>query len=138
MLNKKDILGIKDAETRDVEVPEWKGSVRIVSLTKAKRDILMGLWAGPDSDTVKMNRVNDFLLVHCTVDEEGELLFVEADLPALKEKNGLAVDRLVKAATALNGFGKDAIEGAAKNSSGAPSASSASASLPSSAAPSQS
>jgi hypothetical protein len=90
-------------------------------------------WQRPDLPQPK--EVDTALLLRCTVDDSGQRLFDDADLPALKQKSALAIGRVIEAAMSLNAMGPRAVEDAAKNSPGGTTADSSSASPANSVAP---
>ena len=112
MLSREDILKAGTLKTETVEVPEWGGSVKIRELSaqqlveagKANRN---GFAAGHD-------------LVASVINESGEPVFTDADLPAIQAMGASGILRVSKAINKLNGLGED-LE---KNSASSPPASS--------------
>ena len=118
MLTKAQILEAKDLRTQIVNVPEWGGDVLVRLLTAAEREEITSIWtqhANADNAT-KSTLTSDAMLLRCTVDEAGNALFDDADLPALKGKSSMAISRVIDAALALNAMAADSVEDAAKNS----------------------
>lgn len=144
MLTRDSILTASDIQTRDVDVPEWGGTVRVRGLSGRARDAfeLTLSEPGPDGDRVpSVANVRARLLIRCLVDEAGTRLFADTDAYALGEKAGNVLDRLFDVACELSGLdfagdGSKAVKAAEGNSDGAPSAASTSSSPESSAAPS--
>ena len=116
-LSKAAILAAQDLRTQTVDVPEWQGSVQVRLLTAAEREEISSIWTAHQSadDATKSTLTRDAMLLRCTVDEAGQRLFDDADLPALKQKSAVAISRVVDAALALNAMGAGAVEDAAKN-----------------------
>ena len=48
--------------------------------------------------------------VRCAIDASGDRLFTDAQIPALSEKSGAALDRIFTAARRLSGLSDDDIE----------------------------
>jgi hypothetical protein len=125
LIDKAAILAAQDIQTKDVEMPEWGGSVRVRELSAT--DIL-GFWDAcrdAEGDVVR-ERVQPALLVRAIVGADGTALFSDADISGLMAKSAAAVTRLFIAAKKLNGIGQE--EAIAKNSDAAPSGASPSAS----------
>ena len=116
LLSKAAILAADDLPTKDVEVKEWGGAVRIRALTVADMEQLQVelLDARRDGMTMPPNWRARHLAMSC-VDEKGELLFTEAEAVALGKKSGVAMFRVFDAINAFNGQGADAVEEAAGN-----------------------
>ena len=117
MLNKSEILACQDLRTELVSVPEWGGDVRVRLLTAAEREEITTIWVSykDADDATKGTLTRDAMLLRCTVDDAGQRLFDDADLPALKQKSAVAIARVVDAALALNAMASGAVEDAAKN-----------------------
>lgn len=118
MLTKTQILEAKDLRTQVVNVPEWGGDVLVRLLTAAEREEITSIWiqhANAD-DSTKSTLTRDAMLLRCTVDESGNPLFDDSDLPALKKKCSVAIGRVIDAALTMNAMAADSVEDAAKNS----------------------
>jgi hypothetical protein len=137
MLTKAAILAAQDLRTETVPVPEWGGEVRVRLLTAAEREEITSIWTthAAADDATKSTLTRDTMLLRCTVDDAGQRLFDDADLPALKQKSAQAIARVIEAAMVLNAMASGAVEDAAKNSPGGTTADSSSASPANSAAP---
>ncbi len=121
-LTKEQILKADDIQFRDVEVPEWGGSVRIKCMTGSERDSyeasLYEFKPGKDGQgAVKLNRddMRAKLLARVIVNEKGERLFSDPEVKRLGEKSAQALDRLFAVAQELNGLSKEELEKAEKN-----------------------
>lgn len=99
LLTRDQILSANDLQTRDVQVPEWGGDVRLRQLSALQvtrwRDL-------PESDTKYVA-----LLVSSIVDETGATIFTAEDVDALAQKNIRTVELLMRAAFELNKLGGD-------------------------------
>lgn len=127
LLNHSEILSADDLKTEDVAVPEWGGTVRIKALTGTERDEFeQSLMEVKKDGSVKSQRANvrARLVAKVIVNEAGELIFNNADIPALGRKSAAALDRVATAAQRLNAFSDADIEELAENFADAPSESS--------------
>ena len=123
-LTKDQILLAGDIKTEELDVPEWGGTILVRGLTGTDRDAWeMSLFSvdtsGEDVDmqaTIENRRAK--MVSRAVVDEQGNLLFSEADVERLGQKSALVLDRICNVINRLSGIGKDAEEKAAKNSSG--------------------
>lgn len=137
LLTGEDILEADDLETRDIEVPEWGGTVRVRGLTGEERDRFESelAEATPDSKVVevrgqkqRMNMVNARakLVARCCIDENGERLFSDTQISELAKKSGRALDRVYEVAQELSGITEEELEEITENLDGTPSANSTS------------
>jgi hypothetical protein len=115
LLTREAILEADDRQFRDVEVPEWGGTVRVATMTGRARDRYeAGLYQDQGKETTYDNLRARFLS-HCVVNEAGDLIFSVGDLEALGQKSSAALDRVFKVASDLNGTSADGVEDIAKN-----------------------
>jgi len=112
LLGRDQILGASDFETRDVECPEWGGTVRVRPLTAVQRSLIEStmLEANQTKRFDKVGKVAIQCVAWCVVDEQGERLFTEADVKALGEKSSAPILRLRDAIFELSGMSKGAVE----------------------------
>jgi hypothetical protein len=117
LLSKDQILSADDLPYRDVEVPEWKGSVRVRTMTGAERDSFEADIYQKKGDTIELNREHfrAKLLGRCIVDEKGARLFSDKDIMVLSAKSVKALDRLFTVAQELNGISKEEQDNIKKN-----------------------
>jgi len=112
-LSRDAILAASDIQTKEVDVPEWGGSVFIKGMTGAERDNFEA--ANQDSSGgQKLTNLRARFLVRCIVNENGTRIFVDQDAAALGKKSSAAINRLWEAAGELNGTGdaeQEAMEG---------------------------
>jgi hypothetical protein len=110
VLSKAAILAADDRPFETIEVPEWGGSVGIRTITGAERD----RWETAfNRDPGANTRAR--LAVLCIVDDRGERLFDESDIPALGAKSGIALDRVFDECLRINKLRKTDVEATAKN-----------------------
>lgn len=128
VLGRAAILEAPDLPEQWVEVPEWKGRVLVRGMTAAERDRYeTGSLKGKGRNReVNLANLRARLVVLCTVDENRERLFQDADADKLGKKSALAVNRIFEIARKLSGMTEDDLEEMAGNSERVPSGSSAS------------
>jgi len=125
LLSKAAILAAVDLQSEDVEVPEWGGTVRVAMMSGKARDEFFGRQG---EDKVPYSQFAASVLVSTVIDEDGNPVFDETDVAALRAKSQAAMDRVLAVSLRLNGIGPSAAEAAEKNSAAAPSGDSGSAS----------
>jgi len=116
-LSKEAILGIKDLQVQEVEVPEWGGSVYVRGLTGAERDAFEASVVEQRGKATKVNMVNmrAKLLVLTICDKDGMPLFTHADIDELGKKSAVALQRLFDIASSLSGLSEKDAEDLVKN-----------------------
>ncbi len=126
LLSKEAILGAQDKATRDVEVPEWGGIVRVRTMSATERD----RWESETYGTGKVNSINfrARFAALCLIDDKGARMFSDADIEKLGEKSAGALQRVFNAAQELNALSAKDIGDLEKNSEAGPSAGSSSSS----------
>ncbi len=121
MLTKSQILQSRPRETRDIHVEEFGGVVRIRALTTSERSRFeSSLQTKGKSDPKKVVLVREKLLVQSVVDDSGNLMFSEADIPALSAQPAKAVEKIFNAIQELSGFSDVDVESLEKNSEASP------------------
>lgn len=129
VLSREAILSAEDLGRELVAVPEWGGEVYVRVLPGAERDqfeIDSLDSAGPDARFNRHN-VRARLAARCVVGEDGRRLFADADVEALGDKSGAALDRIFDVAMRLNRMRRQDVEELVKNSPAARNGSSGSA-----------
>lgn len=129
LLNRAAVFGAKDLATRDVDVPEWGGAVRIRALTSRQRVVhqqeLYRAKQGGGDDPFLHARV----VVLGAVDADGKRLFSDDDVQEMATKCAGAVERLAAAIEELTFMTARSGEDAEKNS-GSPAGSASSSASP--------
>ena len=117
-LSRAQILQAKDIATESVVVPEWGDVVLVRGLTGRERDQYEGAMVRMYGTHATLNRDNfrARLVVLAAVDDQGERLFSDADIPALAEKSSSALSRLFDVAARLSGITESDIGELEKNS----------------------
>jgi hypothetical protein len=111
VLSKSDILGRTALRTKEIEIPEWNGSVLIRELTQNERtEVELLVWDGKENkDVMRKLKVN--LVILSVIDTEGKRLFDEKDYDELSKKSASAIDRISDAILKLSGItGKETKE----------------------------
>lgn len=114
LLTRDAILGADDRTSELVEVPEWGGAVRVRALSGRERDHYMSSLytmkpngqGGMEIGSVNLEGSSARLVALAAVDDDGGRLFTEADVVALADKNGVALDRVYQAATTVSRLGQ--------------------------------
>lgn len=118
LLSRDAILNAKDRATKDVDVPEWGGSVRVRTMSGTERDNWEGTIAAMTDKSGKLTKFDNLrakLVALTVVDGEGNRLFKDDDIKALGKKSAAALDRVFAAAQSLNGMSNADIEELTKN-----------------------
>ena len=118
LLTRDAILGASDITTENVKVPEWGGTVRVKGLTAAQRDVFESqvmTMRGKDV-SVNMSGIRALMASMAIVDDNDKPVFTKADVKALGEKSGAALDRVFEAVTRLSGLSDGDVEELAGNS----------------------
>lgn len=111
-LTRADILSVDDAEVREIDIPEWGGTVRIKSITGTARDAFeasLREGKGKNAD-VNLRNLRARLISLCVVDEDGKRMFSKEDVGRLGAKNAKPLDRLFDACTELIGMSEQDVE----------------------------
>lgn len=132
LLSKDAILSADDLESKEVEVPEWGGSVIVKAMSGEERDAFENsltkrrpVIAGPrkgEMETIPdTSNVHAKLVARTIVDPDGARLFNDGEIVALGKKSAAALQRVWDVAAELSGIGADAAEDAEGNSETDPS-----------------
>lgn len=113
-LTPKQILDAEDRKFKDLDVPEWGGTVRISTLSGKARDRFEGSILNKQGGVNHQN-IRAKLCAACLVDEDGKLMFTENEIERLGEKSCTALDKVFAEAQKLNGIGQAEIDELAKN-----------------------
>lgn len=122
-LSKDDILKADDLPTRDVDVPEWGGIVRVRAMSGSERDAYDAsrMTKGPDGKyTLSFRDARANLVARCVIGDDGALLFNTADVARLGAKSSTALQRVADVAAELSGLA-DAADDLGKDSAAPPS-----------------
>lgn len=121
-LNKDQILHADDLPRREVQTPEWGGSVFVRALTGDERDSYEGEMLGSDGTRkTDVTGVRARLAVRTIVDEGGRRIFDDQDAFELGAKSAAVLQRIFESVLELSGMTEAAAEDAVKNSDDGPS-----------------
>ncbi|MGC9260918.1 MAG: hypothetical protein ACP5I8_12715 [Phycisphaerae bacterium] len=112
ILSRESILAMADLPTKDIEVPEWGGTIRVKTLSAGEREQWETSCLGEKG---KPRQIRASLAVVACVSDDGKPLFTQADIDTLGAKSGKALDRIFDAACELNGIGRRDVDELAKN-----------------------
>lgn len=116
------ILGLEDATSEKVSIPEWGGiTLEIRSLSGKERAALLQD-AANNGGKIDLGKMYPDLVILSSYDpSSGERVFAPADRGAVADKNGAALERIAQVAMRLSGLSEDAVPEAEGNSSDTPS-----------------
>jgi hypothetical protein len=112
LLTKDQILNSSDIEYREIDVPEWGGSVRIAAMSGAERDSFEAgmLDKKGKSDPKRLLNFRARFIASCIVDADGKRLFTAGDVIALGKKSAAPISRVFDECRELNGMTEADIE----------------------------
>lgn len=101
---RSEILAYFDVRKVEVEVPEWNTYLHVRTLTGLERSRLVKQLQEAEKRGADPSVL---VVIACACEPLGSLLFKPEDEAVLMGKSSLALDRVAKAAMAVNGFGPD-------------------------------
>ena len=122
LLSVEDILRASDIKEETVDVPEWGGSVRVRSFTKAQaqsireRATLQRDTRDKKAGTLDINHMELLMFIEGVVEPK----FSEGHLLTLKEKSAAAIERVNRAIARLSGMDAGAVQAAEARFQGEP------------------
>lgn len=111
-LTKLQIQEADDLKTEEVEVPEWGGSVLVRSLSVQEGTALSERMQDENGKII-----NELATLYSLIYGVADPVFSEEDAAWLKQKSLGAVTKVTNVFMRLNGFDKQAVNEARKNSS---------------------
>jgi hypothetical protein len=109
---------VNDTPAEIVEVPEWGVEVLVKGFTLGAKDEFLASVINADTNKADLKAFSSGVLIGTAFDPEtNERLFSELDIPVLKQKSAVAIQRLVDVGTRLSGLTDEAVEVAGKKSS---------------------
>ena len=98
-LSREEILGASDIEVREIEVPEWGGTVLVRELTTTEVENFSIRTSNPhgELDISKMPGLRAEVVSWALVDEDGKQLMHKKDAEALQKRSHRIIDRLFNA-----------------------------------------
>lgn len=112
-LTAESILAADDFQYADVDCPEWGGVVRVRSLSGGQRSVITQRIQSKDTENLE-----ELLVIMGCVDENGNRIFTNAHMDALKKKSNSPIQRISKKIMELSGIGTadEKLKEAKKNS----------------------
>lgn len=113
------ILAIEnDTPSELVTIPEWDDlEVLVRGFTLGAKDDFLASVIDVETKKTDLKAFNVGILIGTAFDPtSGAKLFTESDIPVLKQKSAVAIQRLVDAGSRLSGLTDDAVEASAKKS----------------------
>jgi hypothetical protein len=115
MLSKDQITAKTKLKTEVVRIPEWDGDVIVSEMTGEGRD----MWEQSLNERDSQKRLvspRAKLVVATVVDENGNAMFTEKDIPVVTRLGFKSLDRICQVANRLNSITEEALEDHKKNS----------------------
>lgn len=114
MLKREEILAKVDLKKETVTVAEWGGSVFVSEMSGTQRDAWEQSIRQKDaSGNIASPRAK--LVVFTVVDENGDRIFTEEDVPSIGKLAARSLEKVCTVAMRLNGLGAGDVEEAKKN-----------------------
>ena len=117
-LSKDDIFKADDLPTKDMDIPEWGGTLTIRTLTGAERDEWESAFV--NQDKIDIRGLKSRLVQLTTMNGDGQQMFTKADLQKINSKSASVIDRIFQVSQRLSGLTKEAAEELVENSGTAP------------------
>ena len=112
-LTREEILRADDTVIEKVETPEWNGGyVYVKGMTAAARGKLEATNVDQrgKQHRIKLVELRERIAVVSVCDENGKLIFTQADIMALGEKSAAPLQRIVEVSNRLSGVTEEDIE----------------------------
>lgn len=122
-ITREQFLQASDLKTETVEVPELGGEVIVSELSGADRNEWSELINPNDSENpedLDAMYSTAALIAYSVVNENGERMFTNEDIPTLCKKSFAVLTKVGAVALRVNGIGNEALEKFEKNSEAAP------------------
>lgn len=120
-LDRTAILAAQDLGSELIDVPEWKGSVRIRVMTAREKAEIQRLLFTEEMVIVdgkpelrrKPNQavnIRTVLVGFTLINEDGTRMFMDEEVDLLASKSAAVIERLFTEAQRVNGMAEDAVE----------------------------
>ena len=120
-LTRDAILALDDVQIEELHVPQWGGTVRVRGMSGTQRDAFekaisrekrsgSSKRSGKTTTEIIREQLRARLVAWCVVDDSGQRVFTDDDLPGLNAKSGAALEPIVDAAMRLSGMGDDDVD----------------------------
>ena len=117
-LSKDDIFKADDLPTKDMDIPEWGGTLTIRTLTGAERDEWESAFV--NQDKIDIRGLKSRLVQFTTMNGDGQQMFTKADLQKINSKSASVIDRIFQVSQRLSGLTKEDAEEMVENSDAGP------------------
>jgi len=114
MLSRSDILSKNELKKIRVSVPAWGGDVFVSEFSADVKDSWEQKLIEARENGGKLPHARAVFIVMIVVDEKGNFLFTDKDIPAIAKLSAIALDDIVEKGQKLNGLG-GGIEDVKKN-----------------------
>jgi hypothetical protein len=112
-LSRDEINPVTDRRLKEIEIPEWGGSVCLRIMTCNEKDIWEHQFHGKK---VTPTIIRAALVAKCLCDENGVRLYTDQQTDELGAKSCVVLDRLFDICMKSNRFSKEDVDELAKNS----------------------
>ena len=107
----QELLDFNDLRTKEVKVPQWKRTVTIQELGLQESMLAFGSIKPDDDGKVTLDHMDIAQIVAFgVIDDSGERVFSDKDVPKLARKNHKALMLLYTSITALSGSVEDEVK----------------------------
>ena len=117
-LSKDDIFKADDLPTKDMDIPEWGGTLTIRTLTGAERDEWESAFV--NQDKIDIRGLKTRLIQLTVLNGDGNPMFPKADRLQLNGKSASVIDRIFQVSQRLSGLTKEDAEEMVGNSDAGP------------------
>jgi len=114
MLKREEILAKTELKKKSVTVDEWGGDVFVSEMSGTMRDAWEQTLREKDSSGNLLSP-RAKLVAFTVVDEKGERIFTDEDIPFIGRLSSASLEKVCSAAMELNGLGVGDVEKAKKN-----------------------
>src|SRR5579864_1536709 len=116
ILSRAQLDSVNDRVPREVEVPEWSGSVLLRMLSGNERADIEAAVSEAKKTGAALKDLRVRIVALGLVDERGERLYRDNDLHLLGARSGIVLERLCDLVMDGSGLKADAVEEEEKNS----------------------
>jgi len=114
-LTRTSILAAKDLKRKEIEVPEWDGTLIIREMTAFEREVFEKrmMEAGVDrasNISRSLGNLRASVVVMCAITEDGSPMFSDGDVKALNEKSGAVISRVFQECAVLSGISQEVVD----------------------------
>ena len=117
-LSKEDIFNADDLPTKDMDIPEWGGTLTVRTLTGTERDQFESAFV--NQDKIDIRGLKTRLIQLTVLNGDGNPMFTKTDLLQLNGKSASVIDRIFQVSQRLSGLTKEDAEELVENSGTAP------------------